>query len=340
LFWVVAYIWELVAIFMNDRIVLILGAGASMPFGQPSGKQLIKQITGSLIFSPKRILRPSTGSGLGSLVPDIEIDNSQTDNRLLAMMIDYGFTYEQVENFRESLMNSQINSVDAFLEHRTEFIEIGKMAIAYNIIEREKLSEVRFKEQPDWYQYLWNKLVNKLPAFPRNNISIITFNYDRTFEYFLYNAFKSLYGLSDNESLSYLNKVEILHLHGTLGSLPWQTNEPKVKFGEDIKDHGRLAKISESIKIIHENVANSFEFKKAFELINNSSKVHFLGFGYHPTNLERLRIQETKTQITGTSIGMTHNERTQIEMVYSNIRLKNLETFDCLGFLKECVELK
>lgn len=326
---------------MSDKIIFILGAGASMPFAQPSGKQLIKLITDSLIFTPKRIFRSSiSGHGLNSLIPDYDIDDSQTDNRLLEMILEVGFTYEKVENFRLSLMNSHINSVDAFLEHRTEFISIGKMAIAYNLLKREKFSESRFREDGDWYQYLWSKLVNKLAEFPRNDIAIVTFNYDRTFEYFIYDSFKSLYGTSDKESLSFINKIEIIHLHGTLGSLPWQPGEVKVEFGEEIDEHHRLLKISESIKIIHEDVTNTIEFNRAFELFESTDKVYFLGFGFNPTNLERLKIRETKSRIIGTSVGLTENERIQIEKDYRNIKLRGLGNIDCLGFLKECVALR
>lgn len=323
---------------MADKIIFILGAGASIPFAQPSGKQLIKVITDSLIFTPKRIY--GTGGRRTSLIPDYEIDDSQTDNKLLEMIFEAGFTHEQVEHFRLSLMNSQINSVDAFLEHRTEFIPIGKMAIAYNLLARETFSKQKFTSDPDWYQYLWNKLINRLPEFPRNDIAIVTFNYDRTFEYFIYNSFKSLYGLSDKESQSFINKVEVIHLHGSLGNLPWQSGEIKVEFGEEIDEYDQLLKVSGSIKIIHEDVTSNAEFKRAFELMNSSNRIYFMGFGYNSTNLDRLRINEIKTTILGTSIGLTDNERTQIEKNYRNIRLRGLENIDCLEFLKECVELR
>ena len=192
------------------KIVLILGAGASIPFGMPSGKSLIQHITISLKFIPKKIYKAGAGYGVSDLLGGLSYDDSQSDNELFSMMMEVGFTKNRIELFRESLRKSQINSVDAFLEHRTEFIPIGKMAIAYNLLKLEKNSEERFTESPDWYNYLWNKLISKVSDFPKNDVAIITFNYDRTLEYFIHTSFKALYGLEGASALQLLDKIEIV----------------------------------------------------------------------------------------------------------------------------------
>jgi len=142
--------------------VLILGAGASVPYGFPSGRGL-KQI----------ILKSLGTSGIMNL---------------RQIMKDLGFEPSIVESFRNDLFYSGWSSVDAFLEYRPKFIEIGKLAIALLLFPFE-LEDKIFKEKDSensWYHHLFEKLKTNFDSFDKNKISIITFNYDRSVEHFLF----------------------------------------------------------------------------------------------------------------------------------------------------------
>ena len=80
--------------------VFILGAGASAPYGFPLGSGLIEKILHSL-QSPE--MRP-----------------------LLLRQLD--FSHDQISTFGQELRDSPLNSIDAFLDNREEFREIGKTA--------------------------------------------------------------------------------------------------------------------------------------------------------------------------------------------------------------------
>jgi hypothetical protein len=321
----------------NKKIVFILGAGASMPFQQPSGFELVKLVDESLKFEPKKIYKTTRG-GFSSLVPDFDYDDTRSENVLVQLIMDAGFEKTYIEHFRKSLVNSQINSVDAFLEHRTEFISIGKMAIAYNLLKREQFSQSVFNTNPDWYKYLWNKLITKFEDFPKNDIALITFNYDRTLEHFLFNSFKSLYGKNDQISATEINKIKIIHLHGSLGFLPWQADtENEVSFGYEIQDFEELINISNNIKIIHEDVSNNAAFIDAHTLLSVCDEIYFLGFGFNEINLDRLKIKTLERTILGTSLGLSDNERYQIQNANPNIILEGYGHLNCFQFLKEHV---
>ena len=159
---------------ITEKTVLITGAGASVPYDYPAGESLVKLICEGL------------GAYHGSL--------TNSTKRL----IDLGFGAEIVLGFVDALRKSGRLSVDAFLEHRTEFIEIGKCAIAQQLIRQEypeKLFSVDSSE--NWYQYLFNKMSTSFEDLSANELSIVTFNYDRSLEHYLHTAIMNAYGVDD-----------------------------------------------------------------------------------------------------------------------------------------------
>ena len=62
----------------------------------------------------------------------------------------------------------------------------------------------------------------------KNKLSIFTFNYDRSLDYFLYQSVLSNFG----EAVASKNpaaNIEITHMYGRLGKLPWQTGSDAVR---------------------------------------------------------------------------------------------------------------
>ena len=87
----------------KDSTVLILGSGASVPFGFPSGRSLIFNIYKGL---------------------------SKKDNNFFNILLDCGYDANLISTFRDELYSSMQPSVDSFLEKRGEFVNVGKAAIA------------------------------------------------------------------------------------------------------------------------------------------------------------------------------------------------------------------
>jgi len=287
--------------------VLILGAGASMPYRFPSGRELKEKIISRL--------------------------NPRTTGVLVNSLIGLGVTEACIRSFREELHYSGRPSVDAFLEHRSEFLEVGKLSITHTLIQHEAeehLFEIAGNEQ-NWYEYLFNKLNAKFDELDKNKLSIITFNYDRSLEYYLFRSIKSSYGKSEDECVIKLNKIPIIHVHGSLGALPWQggvtrTYSPRL-------DQVDIRTISEQIKVIPETDETSPDFDKSYQLMKDAHRIYFLGFGYHEANLVRLKIHllKNKMSILGTSYGFGAAEAGVIENKWgincSATHLKILEFF-------------
>jgi len=74
--------------------VLILGASASMPYGFPSGEELMQEILEKI--------RPNSAK------------------ELFRVLLKFGFKPKDIDDFYNGLKHSQKFSVDEFLEHRED----------------------------------------------------------------------------------------------------------------------------------------------------------------------------------------------------------------------------
>ncbi len=257
-------------------------------------------------------------------------------NALSRRLLDAGCDLAHFKEFQTRLRESQVYSVDAFLERYPEFVDIGKMAIAGLLLPREA-PERLYTEEDNWYRYLANKLVDNTSAGFGKPLVVLTYNYDRSLEHYLYRALKCSLHLNDMEMADIARSLIFIHLHGSLGRLPWQSEE----FGGLSRDYnaaGDLTAVAQQIKIIHENVDDSVEYRHAREHLGDARRVCFLGFGFHRTNVRRLTFagwpgdRANASLIVGTCLGLKDGEQR-----YCKALLKNsisLEDMDCLGLLR------
>lgn len=270
---------------IEQATVLVIGAGASCDFGYPTGEGLVHEICTTLaVGSPNyEPLRKTWGDE------------------------------ESLAAFRAALRDSAAMSVDAFLEHRRSFVEVGKMAIATCLIPHETsatLFETSKAGTPSWLRLLFERLKASRDDWPRNRLSIVTFNYDRVVEHFLMKALRNSFGLKFEEATAMLSAaIPIVHVHGSLGALPG--------FGDTYREYQptvntvTIREAAGGIHVVHEGDAATPAFQQARELLSKAEQIVFLGFGYHRTNMNRLGIRELPKGIAllGTSTGMKPTER-------------------------------
>jgi hypothetical protein len=300
---------------LTKRTVLVLGAGASVPYLFPTGGQLSERVTNYLApsASPRQQLRELCG-----------------------------FSDEEIGEFRDTFFHSGKDSVDAFLEHRSEFMTIGKAAIALILIQFEEEDRLFQYDRGNWLRYLYNQLSTTFNTFESNRLSIITFNYDRTIEHFLFTSLKNSHGKSDEECAEVLKSIPIIHLHGCLGYLPWQP-QAKAKVNasrgyEQALSPAALQTCIENIKIVHEDISDGRDkdFEDAKGLLKNADQLFFLGFGYNATNLQRLDIANLKVTAHGTAVGLSEREKARIDRACNG--KVSLQAGDCLHFMRELVD--
>lgn len=286
---------------IKHETVFILGAGASKPYGFPTGLDLLKLV----------------GHGL--------LDHTKTN----AILEEMGFSKELQEDFGIQLLASQKLSVDAFIEGRTEpeFIELGKAAIASFLIPFENISNLlERKREITWYQYLFNQIGGNPGDFNYPNISIITFNYDRSFEYFFLHALMNSSGLNEQQTAIHISNIPIVHIYGKLAE-PHFINSNGRSFHHEVtrKD---VEKSFENIKIVSEVTGETEEIRKSREIIYGARKLIIIGFGYHDVNIERLGLPRSfrgsGNGYMGTATGLKRDEirRTKERMSLRGRRLE------------------
>ena len=121
--------------------VLVLGAVASMDFVFPSGYGLYSMITGSPY-------------------------HTKMYGKIKSALGDIGLARRFLE-FATVLKHSGKTSVDAFLEHRPDYMEIGKLAMAAALLHSESEHKLFETEEgaETWYQYLFKAMNAKLAVF-------------------------------------------------------------------------------------------------------------------------------------------------------------------------------
>ena len=276
---------------IKTNTLFILGAGASKPFGYPTGEELRNEI----------------------------LSDNRYDKDIVSTLNPYDDNiedfYQEIREFKEAFTGAGVYSIDSFLEHNPKFMNIGKIFIARMLISHEEDGDLR-RTDGNWYMYLFDRMKSSFEELGENNISFITFNYDRSLEYFLFEAIKNQFSKEPDECKKMMKNFPIVHLYGQLDPLPWQEPCGKAYSYSSAKSHiGRLRAAPKNIKLISDErgVEKSEEFQEAYKLIQKVERIFFLGFSFDKTNLKRLKIN----LMDGKKIIATaHNlEKTKVDWV-------------------------
>jgi len=307
--------------------VFIVGAGANVHLGFPVGKVLLQKTCD--------LLTERSESGIG-------------DPKALYTLRCVRPTVRDIEQFRHDLAASFSPSVDAFLELRPEFSDLGKAAMASVLLPSEADSDhlVRDPSTPSWLKYVFHRMRTDADSFCDNQVSFVTFNYDRSLEHLLCRALKGTYGMADAQAANLVATIPIVHPHGQLGRLPWQDPDghvpgPSVPYGAKPGDQV-LTQCVESIRIIHEADRDLGEMQRAQQLLQQASRIYFLGFGYHNDNVARLNPGHWRraTHVAGTAYNMETQERITVQRTFAACGVEQEvelggSKMDCLDWLRE-----
>lgn len=321
----------------RSKTLFIAGAGASYEVGLPIGTGLKKLIADSLdlyfeggeLYRGNRAIMDALRQHISKEEPGL-----QTDPYLVA-----GRTI--------SAAMPQAISIDNFLDaHRDDpRIELcGKLGIVSSILEAERGSKLYFdpynsEEFPTdlgsaWHSLFFQRLTEGVPKADLdnifNNVSIITFNYDRCIEHFLYNALKVYYGIDGGKASEIMSRLQVHHPYGRVGYLPWQTGYvPTVPFGGDRNGFDDLLTLAGQIKTFTEQLEDGDDLRAIRREVEDAEVVIFLGFAFADQNMELLKParKSEARRIFATATGISKSDCEVVEEQIAELLSKERSKF-------------
>lgn len=312
--------------------VFILGAGASAPYGYPVGKDLRREIISHFVDECTKYFKK------GSFIRDFLIPSH--------------FLIQRAESFVETFDRSHTESIDLFLAGHPELSDIGKLAIVFRILaaecKKKMFGEPIDDPEKDWYSLVLGRLRDELinskdfARFHENRLDIITFNYDRSLEHFLYDSLlNSFSGISGEDVKGQLSNIKIVHIFGQVAGLDWQDLENRIEYGRAL-NRVNVPPLAEKLRIIYDERDNP-SLDGLSDTIAKAGRIFFLGFGYAKENLEILPLQEVNkdhTVIYGTATGFTQKERENKEQylrMATGLKGNHVQLYDwdCRRLLRE-----
>jgi hypothetical protein len=296
---------------IRPNTVFVLGAGASHELGFPLGKDLRQKIKDICA-------RRQRHDGFGALPTELE----ETFGTLKTMSDELGFATQEVSAAQRSLQANldSVDSIDQFLGLHTSnpsLIAVGKLAIAYAIGLAEAASSIYWDQRQtsgpvfsnparasdSYLQRLWVLLSDGLDAETIDRVfqgaAFVSFNYDRSLEYFFYVRLRQLLNLPHERASSIVASMIVVRPYGSIGRGPCdqRSTEGEIMFGAEL-NRSRLSQASKQIRVISDDrlmplpdseVPGVAEGKR---LLSNSDHVVFLGCAYHQSNIEVLSLSK------------------------------------------------
>lgn len=293
----------------NRKTVLVVGAGASVEVGLPSGLQLVEEIA--------RLLSIKFEDGQ-QVSGDLEIvealmNGSRHKNRDCVGNIDAATqaAWRVVGGMKEAL------SIDNYLEAHADdqnVVLVGKLAIARSLLLAERNSLLwRDRDTPigtiidstknTWYHSLWQLLHQGITRSKVSeifeNFSIISFNYDRCIHQRIVLGLMNYYGLGESEAVAIAEGVPIIYPYGSLG--PFNATA----FGRSA-ELGSLAETASSLKVFSERIENQLCMDSIQGALSEADRIVFLGFSFNTQNMEILSIPQCNSskRVLGTAFAI------------------------------------
>lgn len=302
------------------KTVFIAGAGASREVDFPMGAELTDVIAKKLHMGSTNGWQVDFGDR--KVIAAIESDVRKKGE------IDINPYYAAGRTIAIGM--KQAISIDNYLHAHADneiITWVGKLGIAASILEAEQNSRLATSRDRDaldigvvagsWYATFFQMLTEGVQRSAINgifdNVSFITFNYDRCIEHYLVHAISNYFQIDQQEAQALVQNLRIEHLYGQVGRLPWQVPRGSTAFGKEFRGQD-LPEIASQIRTFTERVDDKDMIQRARQLISDAEVIIYLGFSYGDMNMEILSVEEAKDRaVFGTSYGVAAPNKKVIE---------------------------
>ena len=331
---------------INSNTVFIVGAGASAEFNFPVGKNLKTDLAKKLNLKFDGYNLSSGDADIATVLRDV----APLDGNSQFAFNDLMGAARQVSDTMPLAV-----SIDNYLnDHKNNGAAIiaSKLAIVKTISEYEKASplyvdhrkndELDFASiKENWLLPFWQIVQDGIDshnvASIFNNITIVSFNYDRCIEQFLTYALSKYYRLSTQSAAEMVNKIDIVHPYGSVGQFGVDLNGPSVRLGKPLVNR-ELYHASQHIKTFSESIDDGIR-QQIGTYLYDARRVVFLGFGFHDQNLALLSNPRSNlSDLVATIFGLSDQEfsfiRQKLKDIFPNVENPHFEQIDCCRMIE------
>lgn len=302
-----------------------MGAGGSFEVGLPIGDQLKHHIARNVLIEFNQFNQTAGATQIVEAIQELLRPNNLKEA-------------DQYFNAGCQLAESmpQAISIDNFLHYHADnkhIVTIGKIGIAKSILDAERRSTI-FQARPGKFDFTrikdtWHTVFFKLllegvqkkdieSIF--ENVTFITFNYDRCIEHYLSNALATYAMMPLDEAYEITNRLNIIHPYGQIGLLPWQAGNPSVgvSYGHEPTANSLLA-IYPQLQTFTEGAVDDEMLDQIRNSILAARRVVYLGFSFGEMNMELMSVDHpgVPKEVFGTTMGIS---RSNLELIQEAIQ--------------------
>lgn len=201
-----------------------------------------------------------------------------------------------IDELLNSIQNEKISTIrEGSFNSKKELVEAGKVLIANYLLQAENKKTFQDFDSVCWYRHLRNMIVtsgkNRDEICEKiKQLTIISFNYDRSLDYFLREKLGQFYeDLKQRIIYPYGDLLEAESNKNSFSKVPYGFLRDKNSFSEH---HGK-GKIFESAERIYKNLQIIGEIKDSKKeeirsIIRQANNLYFMGFSFNQENCEVL----------------------------------------------------
>ncbi|MCK9541554.1 MAG: hypothetical protein M0R03_05920 [Novosphingobium sp.] len=298
---------------IRTRTTLIVGAGASAELQLPGGPELLSRVAQGFDFSRFGTdLQTRDSTILGGYLGRLGAEMGKTEAAIM----------QAAERIRAACKLNA--SVDSMLEQNSDdplVVAAGKLAIIHFVCQAEARSILRLSPRAEgdlpvqgtdnWLFQLAQVLTAGIPKSNIekcfNELTIVSFNYDRSIEHFLPFALAMAYGITLMEGRDIVATwLNVIRPYGSAGRLPWQPGDaPAAEWGSEQPQN--IIDLAAHIRTSGEAQRDQTTMRAIRAAVSGAERLVFLGFGFHPQNLDMLMEAglSSDCEVLATTHGMT-----------------------------------
>lgn len=252
---------------------------------------------------------------------------------------------QSIEAFTSALQAAATGSIDEFLTYHPNHRDIARLAITRCLLSLEAKAVVEANYEAGFFPTLANGFPHPATGVWPDEISLITFNYDRVAKYVVSSILGARHGQAHAEAVCCAFEQAAVHVYGSF-AMGYVFDAQKLRFVPQNRWHGgpsdiAVAEYNESAKgisVIGDD--RSSVSPQIGERIRTADRIVFLGFGFDDTNVRVLGLEggaaslKSGCQVLATGYRLSRRKREQVSGLFPGIYLGGDST-SCAAFVEE-----